>query len=109
MKTTIIQDEDCRVEGYWANVRHPEYPTPIPRESLEKKASILHALDKKEKSARVMRYRGWSTCRLCGCGNGSNAYLFGGWLWPSGFRHYLEEHNVKPSQDFIDFLFDNVL
>lgn len=55
-------------------------------------------------SHRVRRMRGHSTCRVCGCRNGSAGVSDGTYTWPSGFRHYIEGHNVKPPQDFIDYV-----
>ena len=46
-------------------------------------------------------YRGFSSCRLCGCSNGSREYRFGKFVWPEGFRHYITMHNVKPTDAFI--------
>lgn len=48
----------------------------------------------------VTAYRGSSACRICGKMNGSHEYVFGGYRWPSGYRHYIEEHNVEPSEGF---------
>ncbi len=54
--------------------------------------------------AYEVAYRGWSTCRICGKRNGSTEYVFDGWKWPSGFRHYVEAHNLRPSLAFIEFI-----
>jgi len=50
----------------------------------------------------VCRFRGWSTCRICGCRNGSTAIGDDKYIWPAGFSHYIAEHAVKPPQEFID-------
>lgn len=67
---------------------------------------FLEALQATEELAvqkgRVVRYRGFSTCRLCGVQNGSIEYLTGGWRWPQGYRHYVEVHNVRPSLAFVE-------
>lgn len=55
------------------------------------------------KAGRVnYSYDGWSECRLCGQANGSRDLTDGAWGWPEGFAHYVEDHGVKPSQEFID-------
>jgi len=54
----------------------------------------------------VIGYRGFSVCRICGCANGSLEFRRYGWVWPEGFRHYIEVHNVKPSFDFIEFVLE---
>jgi len=47
------------------------------------------------------RWRGISRCRFCGKSNGSTCLSDGTYVWPSGFAHYLMEHGVKPSEEFI--------
>lgn len=55
-----------------------------------------------ESGDEAERYRGFSMCRICGCMNGSSELTDGTYLWPSGLTHYVEEHDLKPPQDFID-------
>lgn len=49
-------------------------------------------------------YRGMSMCRLCPGDkwNGSSDLHDDVYLWPDGFAHYLEEHDVKPPQEFVN-------
>lgn len=51
--------------------------------------------------ARVLSYKGISFCRCCGIENGSKEFYYKNWCWPSGYKHYLEVHNISPSNDFI--------
>lgn len=59
-------------------------------------------------SIKKVAYRGISKCRICGDSNGSEEYIV---TWnkkeiytiPSGYLHYVQNHSVKPPQDFIDF------
>jgi hypothetical protein len=53
---------------------------------------------------RVASYRGSSTCRLCGQSNGSREFHVAGWIWPVGYRHYIEMHQVRPSLAFEEFV-----
>ena len=46
-------------------------------------------------------FRGCSRCRFCGKMNGSRCLTDGTYIWPSGFVHYLREHGVKPTAEFI--------
>jgi hypothetical protein len=48
-----------------------------------------------------MAYLGWSTCRICGCENGTKDMTDGVYVWPEGFAHYLIAHEVKPPVEFI--------
>lgn len=67
-------------------------------------ADFLAALYDIEDRANVIHYRGWSTCRICGKPNGSAEFEYRGWRWPSGYRHYVAEHNVRPSSEFHAFI-----
>lgn len=64
-------------------------------------AKMLH---KVEALARERHYKGWSTCCMCGCRNGSSEYSYKNFVWPSGLMHYIVDHNVKPSYQFITFI-----
>jgi len=50
---------------------------------------------------RGICYFGHSTCRFCGKDNGSADMEDGTYVWPEGFAHYLEEHHVRPPNDFV--------
>ena len=62
----------------------------------------------KFRSCRVRHYKGWSNCRVCEQQNGSTEYVLefmeSKWEWPVGFLHYVEKHNVRPSQAFQEFI-----
>jgi hypothetical protein len=53
------------------------------------------------------RWMGYAYCRM-GCFDGrmagemgSRDFTDGTWLWPEGFAHYLEVHQVKPPEEFV--------
>ena len=54
-------------------------------------------------------YRGSSNCRICECFNGNCDVSDGTYVWPSGYVHYLELHDVKPPQAFIDHVMRKVV
>lgn len=72
-----------------------------------RKAYALELLDKIESKADQEHQKGQSTCRICGCQNGSGEYVFRKVfkhirreiIMPSGYRHYIEKHNVSPDTD----------
>ena len=35
------------------------------------------------------------------CDNGSREFTDGTWLWPEGFSHYVENHQVRPPAEFV--------
>lgn len=99
-------------EGYWkTSDPHSELPWPVPCGTWTKKLKerFLKALAKKEKEAEALHCKGSSYCRLCGETNGSVTYSLDGWLWPSGYRHYIEDHNVRPSLAFEEWVIGEVL
>lgn len=89
-------------EGFWSTSRKSTIlPFPIENEKAWKgKKAFLEKLKALESKAGQRRYKGWSTCRLCGKHNGSTDYRAQGWVWPEGFKHYVEDHNVRPSLAF---------
>lgn len=93
-------------EGFWLSKYEPDLPTPKARDSpAPDQQEVLNRLSKREASAQEVFYKGWSTCRICGCSNGTSEFKFRGWTWPIGLRHYIEKHNVRVSPEFKTFLF----
>jgi hypothetical protein len=92
-------------EGYWRTGKGSMLPRPV---ALAKpwlgKKRFLAALEELEKQATEIHFKGVSLCRLCDCSNGAAEMQSGGWKWPSGYRHYIEEHNVRPSLAFMEFV-----
>ncbi len=90
---------------------HAALPWPVPEnvspDYLHDVLSVMKAAEEYPMT-NVARYRGSSTCRLCGCQNGSAEYrLVVGdkWVvWPEGARHYIEQHSVLPDPKFLGLL-----
>lgn len=100
-------------EGFWKpnnSISESALPVcPPGKDKLWKgKGIFLKALDSTETSARRTKYKGYSTCRLCGENNGDEELSLkrGGVtaVWPSGYRHYIKTHNVRPSLAFQEFV-----
>lgn len=100
------------IEGYWDSTKMPQ------RNTIDKniKDSFLQKLNevetqlKKSKSTYI-GYFGFSYCRLAkfdnceqGDFNGSWEYVTDTWTWPQGYKHYVEVHNVKPSDKFYKYI-----
>ena len=61
-----------------------------------------------------VQYRGHSWCRLCDNNrNGTKSFVdvdldldkdFSNYIWPDGFKHYIQQHNIKPNDGFINFI-----
>lgn len=102
--------EPRKMLGYWKDkwnrkgeYRYPSLPDP--HDFIDK------SWDKKERDAviaylksgkRNSSWMGFSTCRICGIHNGTQCLTDGTYIWPQGFAHYVEQHYVKPPQEFID-------
>lgn len=67
-----------------------------------RKFSIL--LSYVEKKAICKGSKGSSICRICKNRNGSCTFFYKNWEWPNGLIHYIKDHNVKPSKEFIRFI-----
>ncbi len=92
-------------EGFWKPDDHSYLPLPQPSEfAWRGKSDFLVSLSRVEAKAKQVSYRGWSTCRICKEPNGSREFRHEGWAWPQGYRHYVEEHNVRPSLAFHEFI-----
>jgi hypothetical protein len=61
-----------------------------------------------KRGLRTNTYLGFSRCRLCQCPNGSSEQTDGTYIWPSGYVHYLERHQVKPPKAFIDHVLKKI-
>jgi hypothetical protein len=93
-------------EGHWRRSvgESSELLWPTPDPQWRERASFLARLDRVELVATRIAYRGFSMCRLCGKENGHEALRSVRWEWPAGFRHYVAEHDVRPSPEFEDFI-----
>jgi hypothetical protein len=95
-----------KYEGFWRQRvdEESELPWPNPIESWPARTAFLKSLTAVEAVAEQEIYRGFSLCRVCQCRNGNTSYRFAEWEWPAGFRHYVEQHQVQPSAEFVTFI-----
>ena len=111
-------------EGFWYSEYEKDLPMPQANDKpWEGKDEFLDYLTDVESDAltnywaanegvdyepcdEVIGMRGFSICRICGIGNGSHEFHINDWYWPEGLRHYIEEHNVRPSDEFIKFIIE---
>jgi hypothetical protein len=96
-------------EGFWYGPHEPFLPMPVANtEDWPGRTRFLSKLMKLEEKldaeGNVTAYRGFSVCRICGKGNGSEEFRHKGWIWPSGLSHYVAEHNVRPSLAFMEMV-----
>lgn len=97
-----------KVEGYWKSQFEPNLP--IPKEntfSPPLAALFAHKLQRlQDVICDELIAKGCSHCRICNCVNGNKEYLTKKWTWPEGLIHYVKDHYVKPSQEFINYIED---
>jgi len=116
--------EEEKLEGFWYSEFEPEFPFPEEHKSDWVTIDFLFKLicleskllDEYKKIVTIANnggiykpthcesYRGSSSCRICKCQNGSREFTYGGFCWPEGFRHYIECHKIKPSDEFIEMI-----
>jgi len=99
-------DKPQRV-GFWRSTTEPDLPMPVAQDTPEEGqgpflASLRRVEVNLERLNKAERYRGISRCRICGQGNGCAEFTHRGFVWPSGFSHYVAVHNVKVPVDFRD-------
>lgn len=102
--------EKTKHEGFWAADPDKIEVFPFPKPNIMhwiEKDEFIKKLTIVENKARKNTYKGFSRCRICKIPNGSITYTYSNWRWPSGFKHYIKQHNIKPSQEFISFIYHN--
>ena len=53
----------------------------------------------------AVRWRGLSSCRVCGWReNGSRCLVDDTYVWPEGFAHYVEAHGLRPPDEFVQHM-----
>lgn len=110
------------IVGYWKSNSEPYFPVPKPNrwKGQTNKENFMDWLWKfiKKHLKQDLAYRGWSNCRICGAKNGSHEYKIRfkakssdedeqyivTMFIPSGFFHYINEHDVKPNLKFFKAL-----
>ena len=100
------------LEGFWLDPEGDDHETsnyPDVRKLSGKRAfkgkhPFLALLAIVQSKSGRRHFKGWSTCRICGKRNGSTTFTYKGYSWPEGYEHYISAHNVRPTQDFVDFI-----
>lgn len=91
--------------GYWKTSYLPKLPMPVAQDKKWLGQDIfIKKLEVVQKRAMVKKYKGFSSCRICKIPNGTNEYYYKDWVWPSGYIHYLKDHNVRLPIKFKDFI-----
>jgi hypothetical protein len=81
-------------------------PYPIANTVTTDQTDIITKLQNIQFSAKKIDYMGSSSCRICKGLNGGSEYAIAGFVWPSGYIHYLRDHNVQIEEEFKKFILD---
>ena len=79
---------------------------PVANSSTTDQREIISKIKLVQKFAKKTSYRGLSPCRICHDYNGSEEYAIDGFVWPSGYIHYLKKHNVAIDEEFSSYVCD---
>jgi hypothetical protein len=97
-------------EGFWYEGEGSLLPKPKEASKPWKgQSKFVAALRDLEFTLQPTAYKGSSRCRICKEQNGSEEFQYKTWIWPSGFLHYVEKHNVRPSLAFQEFILQETL
>ncbi len=83
--------------GYWYSSATPKLSKPMENstigdESARQLTKLFDLLS--DPNIKVIAYRGFSSCRICGKVNGSREWETSRYIIPCGLPHYITEHNV---------------
>ncbi len=96
--------------GFWVDEDDDfDENLPHPREFVDENWDPREravVLDYLQNGNEYMACLGCSWCRFrCGIADsemGSKTLSDGAYIWPEGYPHYIEHHNVKPPEDFLN-------
>jgi hypothetical protein len=92
---------------------------PIPEEGIKwlysedfiKKIKILEKV--LDNSKKFLKFENKKPCFLCNKSYSTGTYKLDKYIWEDNLTHYVEKHNIKPPEEFIDFImfskFNNTL
>ncbi len=95
--------------GFWKSEQEPDLPDPNdfvdPDWDVQVRRMVVRYLNSGKESAA---YRGMSRCRFCRRFNGNCDLTDGVYLWPDGLPHYLEAHQVRLPEEFVQHVLDRM-
>lgn len=104
----MLKIENVKIEGYWYSKYENQYPMPVSNVLSQEEAEQIYALIlEKEKTARKVLYKGFSSSRITGERLGCEEYFSEDilWRWPGDFaEHYVLKHKVKPTDEFLIYI-----
>jgi hypothetical protein len=103
--------KDKLIFGYWRqnDCKYHDLPHPLDFEDVDWNEYERNNVIKILKTAYVHEsWKGWSNCRICGIMNGSQCMNYKGLIFPEGLIHYIKEHAVKPPDNILKHIYENL-
>lgn len=99
--------------GYWTeetgNPKNYIYSGHIKEDDFQTIISYLKGHNPYSKFVKTKhRFRGFARCLICKKANGSTCLSDKTYIWPDGFGHYVEQHQIQLPQVFIQHILRNV-
>jgi len=121
MNVVIRNNKKYKYESYWLKNKEKviydsnDLPFPYPVENKDKWTEQDNFLDKLKDvhmslidDGYFYRYdrKHYADCLLCDKKNVTTGkFEFNNIIWEDGLKHYINKHNIKPSKEFIEFIF----
>ena len=122
----IIEDNKklYKYESFWRptkNYRFKDYqdkPFPWPQQqkkwqnqqSFVQKIYDTHVFLRRKNKFNRYKLQNYKDCLICGQKNVTTGFFQLGQIrWENGLHHYIDVHNIKPSNEFIDIIFRHQL
>ena len=110
----IILAKGLKAIGYWRSDERPWLPNPQdfvdPDWTGTEKELVIYYL---RHGHVIAQWKGFSFCRF-GClpafdeNMGSTCMADRTYVWPEGFAHYVEIHNVRPPKEFVEHVLSRI-
>jgi hypothetical protein len=114
----IIKKDDILYfyESYWRLLKNDNSDRdsfgklfPYPQGNIKKwsgQDQFLEQLSNKEKNIKLLETNRNKNCLLCNKKNiNKGKYNDAEFIWEDGLKHYIEIHNIKPTDEFIEFVY----
>lgn len=122
MNEVILNNVVYKAESYWRcsmhdksrDMRGKQFPFPAANniwtgsdQFIDKLTSIQDMLDQKAMNrSRNGLSEKCKNCLLCNEKNvTTKKYILNGFIWENGLAHYINKHGIRPSDDFMDFIY----
>ena len=112
----VLMTPGLKYIGYWTDNQDPEESYYVQKQGLllpwpgdyvdlewdaRERDRVISYLESAPFPPNTEWWCGESHCRLCSKYLGFRDRIDGTYVWPEDFEHYLKEHGVRPSEEFV--------